>query len=498
MNSGQPEKMRFWKKMIAKIRASLGAIIFFIAGVLLILNSSCVSTGLGTAVSSDEPLIQVSTIEPPAWVGEVSSREKDEFFMTGGPAPTLDEARNMALAEISYMVKTDVYAVTEDYTNVSKHAVDTIMEQQLSIMTRATTDSVLSGVRIADTYQDGESGQWWVRAVISEANLEQSKQDTLAQLEQLQELFGQYREYFADTVLNLMSGVQPYVHHMRLAVSALKSLYGLPSYDALIVSKGLPRSVHVLSFLTDVLNGAGTVLVPKIEELPLSIEKGEVVNLLLTTAWDFESDIGTVPWQLSEVRTGKVISRFSTIGTQGYPITLETKGLAYGSHRFRIEVDKHELALDLAHLKIEVSMPQITFGFTVEPPPVGLIVETNVAPAIDEDITTTLRSLFGRNLTYAVVDGNQPHQIRVVIQDNQGTPGSHGIEFCHMGLRIDILSDGAVVHSETVPKVKEAALGYDLAVRKAFATLEKQLGSDHVIFDRVNEALKDIIELENQ
>lgn len=272
---------------------------FLMVSLLLLLVVSCATMGEdGTHFAKVSSNVGKQELEIPAWTADILTQDGETLFIIGGPAASLEEARNMAYSEISYMIKTDVYAVTEDYVNVSSNALDSYMEQQVTMTTRASTDSVLSGVRVVDTFEDVGAGQWWVRVAITESDMEQSKKDTIEQLARLQELFGQYRVYFTDTVKTLLTGAQPYVHQVRLAVSAMEELHKLPSYDALIVSDGLPRATHVNSFLTDLLQGAATTLSPKVV-FPRTVERGTIVDLQFSTDWDFTTD-----WAKTSVKTG--------------------------------------------------------------------------------------------------------------------------------------------------------------------------------------------------
>lgn len=469
---------------------------FLSIGVFGFLLLSCSTVGQQRSGSDIASKRAVPSIEAPPWVEDIFTQEGPELYVTGGPSPSYEEARNMAYSEISYMIKTDVYAVTEDYINVSSDAVNSFMEEQVIMSTRASTNSVLSGVKVSDTYQDIESGQWWVRASISEVDLEQSKADTILQITQLQELFGEYRVYFADTIGTLLTGVDPYTTQIRLAISALEELYKLPSYDALIVSEGLPRSMHVYSFLTDFLQGAATTLSPKLATYPRSVKRGDSLPLEFSVGWDFETNIGIIPWKFIEKPSGKVVSRFITNSFAPVGLPLETATLGYGPHQYSIMIDESALGIDFSGIKTRVPLARLDVAFTVETPPVGLVVDTRFDSGLADDITSTLRGLLSSRLSYPIVEGERPVQIRVVIQDNQGTQGAHGIEFCHMGLKIEILSEGSVVYSDSVQKVKEAGLGYDLAARKAFSSLEKDLASTDAVFTNLDKMLTHIIEVE--
>lgn len=439
----------------------------------------------------------VALIVRPPWIASVYQQKGENFLVTGGPAPSLEDARTMAYSEISYMIKTDVYAVTEDYVNVSSNTVDELVSQQFSISTRTSTNSVLQGIRFTDSFQDVD-GTWYVRASISNADLEQSRNETIKQMEELQQLFGNYRTFYTDTVRTLLLGSASYTDQFRLAVSALEQLYTLPSYGSLLVSEGLPRSIHVLSFLTDFLKGASTSLSLNVAQNPGRLKKGDPLTLLFNTSWQHATAIGVVPWKLTDTKTGKNLMNFRTSGTDSVEIPIDTRVLEYGTHRYRLEVDTSPLGLDFSNTRIPMQFPSIDIEFTIGLPSIGLIVETRLEPPLSEDISVGLRSLMGTKLGYPIIDGLQPVQLRIVVQDNKGTAGAYGIEFCHMGMRIEVLVEGSVVHSETLPAIKEAGLGYELAARKAYRTLEENLLSDVSLFANIDAALIAAIEVENE
>lgn len=474
-----------------------GILGYLLAGILLVVLSSCATKGMLPEAST--PPVQTSVLAAPlpAWAERVYQQEDQRLLVTGGPAPSLDEARKLAYTEISYMVKTEIYSVTKDYVNVSNDAVDEYVSEQFSIATQSSTNSILNGITIEDTFHDSANGLWYVLAAISDENLERSRQETIKQMEELQAIFGTFRTYFADTILTLLTGAIPYTDQYRLATSALETLYSIPSYDSLIVSENLPRSVHVYSFLTDFLKGSSSSLSLQVSGGKERYKRGDMISVEFKANWAYPTELGLIPWVLKETKSGDVLIKFTTNGSKAVLLSFETRELSYGKHAYEIVLDRDELGIDFSRIPIAVSLPSTSMQFELALPPVGLVVQSRLEPPLDDDIAVGLWNVVGTKIDYPMVAGEQKAYIRIAVQDNQGTPGAYGIEFCHMGLRIEVLVNGAIIHSETIAPVKEAGIGYPLAARKAFRSLEQSLNNNTLLFARMNAALTQSIEAGN-
>ena len=192
-----------------------------------------------------------------------------------------------------------------------------------------------------------------------------------------------------------------------------------------------------------------------------------------------------------------MLRRFTTKGLEAVVLSFETRELSYGKHAYEIVLDRDELGIDFSRIPIAVSLPFTSMQFELALPPVGLVVQSRLEPPLDDDIAVGLWNVVGTKMDYPMVAGEQKAYIRIAVQDNQGTPGAYGIEFCHMGLRIEVLVNGAIIHSETIAPVKEAGIGYLLAARKAFRSLEQRLNNNALLFARMNAALTQSIEAGN-
>jgi hypothetical protein len=124
----------------------------------------------------------------PAWVRGPDPAYPDNVYVTGvGVGDDLDGARSSARAEVSKVFQARVQQVSSDQTSESSArsggSAAVQSSQEASVSTRVSTDSLLEGVQIVDTWLDKKTRKHYALAVLNKVKVRASLSSQIAEQE---------------------------------------------------------------------------------------------------------------------------------------------------------------------------------------------------------------------------------------------------------------------------------------------------------------------------
>lgn len=147
--------------------------------VLLDLNAILIALSL--AACSHAP-------ERPDWLsGDTARYDNSRYLLGRGEAPTLEQAKDRARSDIAKIFEVAVNESSEDVRTVESRsqggasASDSAARVSRTLQTH--TDQVLEGVRIAETWHDAGSGDYYALAVLSRSQTAASLRQEISQLD---------------------------------------------------------------------------------------------------------------------------------------------------------------------------------------------------------------------------------------------------------------------------------------------------------------------------
>ncbi|MCB4790366.1 MAG: LPP20 family lipoprotein [Elusimicrobia bacterium] len=125
----------------------------------------------------------------PDWILGKSKDYPESKFLTGvGVGSNLDLARSSARAEIAKIFHVAISQVSsqvqKEETKIKGNNPDSVSSQKTEIQTNSSTNDVLEGVSIADTWFDKKNKQYYALAVLEKMKLSAILSSQIAELEQ--------------------------------------------------------------------------------------------------------------------------------------------------------------------------------------------------------------------------------------------------------------------------------------------------------------------------
>jgi hypothetical protein len=127
---------------------------------------------------------------PPDWISGKSKQYLDNEFLLGiGIGKTLDAARSNARAEISKIFKVAVSQISNEVqkeeTSIKNGASKTTNSQKADIATTSSTNEMLEGVSVPETYFDTKTKDYYALAILDKKKLSAVLSGQIADLEAL-------------------------------------------------------------------------------------------------------------------------------------------------------------------------------------------------------------------------------------------------------------------------------------------------------------------------
>ena len=190
----------------------------------------------------------------PDWVRYTPEDSQGIRYFVGGPSNSLEDARFIALQEISGILHTQITSVSKKYVEVTYDELSRKVNDDFSQWIENESTSVLSGVRVDERWFDGDKEKWWILASVSEEDLSASFVKTADRIAE----FNKEKKQQENIIISML---EPYVkkQHSSLAEN-LTILFEVYSYiddlvfgSELIMIDGI-NTIHVKSFLENEIN----------------------------------------------------------------------------------------------------------------------------------------------------------------------------------------------------------------------------------------------------
>lgn len=134
--------------------------------------------------------------KPPDWVNGVSSRYPASQYLIGrGAAADLDDAKDRARADLAKIFEVGISAKSSDLqtfervTTGAKNEGTSKGQLQISRNIQTRTNRVISGIEIADLWQDPQTGTHYALAVLRRLQAAQSLRDDIDRLDEATRLY---------------------------------------------------------------------------------------------------------------------------------------------------------------------------------------------------------------------------------------------------------------------------------------------------------------------
>ncbi|MDX9984560.1 hypothetical protein, partial [Sphaerochaeta sp.] len=177
--------------------------------------------------------ISPSEIQP-EWISSISTKIADGYSITGGPATTIEEAKALAYAEMSALLKVYVQDSTAVKTNITTMMDNPILLESLYTASSIKTIASLQDVYFPDVYHDKTNNLYYVRAVFTNEALENSIRETEEEFLSRQERYRDFVPTLQRYIENLNNPATQIQDKLAIVARALQFLEPLDFEQSLL------------------------------------------------------------------------------------------------------------------------------------------------------------------------------------------------------------------------------------------------------------------------
>ncbi len=426
---------------------------------------------------------QLMSPDPPIWV-----RTNTSDTIVGGPAETLEGAKELVLKEVAALVDTRIQSVSSSYYAITQEQMKQAFYEEFQSSIANQNTAVVSGIHFTDRWLDAETQKWWVRASISEIDLDKAINDTakylIEQKQKTKEIANQLvnilHPFIFDDVRTVKEGLSILSQAFRFFESSgVWSMIGYVDNNAIDLREYLINETN--SLLMEI---HGVLQDPYVYDLDGRPFEPKIV---IETISD-RIRPGILPWVFSvDDQTVAVENDIDGDCIFSNPLT----GLSTGHKEGKLLLDIDRLGLSRYFEKYQIQTPYFITPFEVREQTIQIEILTN--DDFETIITDEVFNICQDNIQYPISSHGSRDLPKVVfeLRFEDGLPNEFNLYFTYVTPYISMVyPDGTQAFMKKMSTSEGAGLTLESSHKQAFHNAIIAMNNNSGIFRDINKNIK--------
>ncbi|NCB25544.1 MAG: hypothetical protein EOM62_08745 [Bacteroidia bacterium] len=436
--------------------------------------------------------ISPSEIQP-EWISSISTKIADGYSITGGPATTIEEAKALAYAEMSALLKVYVQDSTAVKTNITTMMDNPILLESLYTASSIKTIASLQDVYFPDVYHDKTNNLYYVRAVFTNEALENSIRETEEEFLSRQERYRDFVPTLQRYIENLNNPATQIQDKLAIVARALQFLEPLDFEQSLLITTETTGTIPVYSYLVDVLRE----IISSITFKAQIRDTGQ--HVLATLPWEIsvlftqETNLN-LPWILDQTKPSGNSLSFTTFNTQPKIVDFPLKRTDTSDYHFLIKLDMIALGFSEQTIVNLGNIPISVVILSIPPPSITLEVQLHETIVSDYSMVNDfLIAMLSEGLVTPLTTIPSDIVLRFDLQPSFERHPDFGITFCSLRPSLNLVNRGTLMFSHAYASIKEGGSSDTQALERALKTLEKNFHDNLQIRNMLDSAMQALL-----
>lgn len=298
--------------------------------------------------------VGASTSGQPDWVAGDSLQYPKSQYLTGrGSASSVDEAKRRAQADLSEIFQVNISATNDSTLNVKSNGRDEQISSDVTRRISTTTEQIISGIEIAETWQHPATRDYYVLAVLKKQTaatrlrqqIDELEQGVSANLKQARESGDIIERITAmNRALDTQNAIEGLQKSLRVvSASGMGADVQYNSGNLKVEMDKLLKQVRIVAQAEPgSVDGLAEVVAGALSKAGFKVENGGNATFIMKASLQ-TSDLGLIDrmyWQRGTLEVTLIEAATGNIrGTQQWPIKTSARDRATAAKRVLSETD---------------------------------------------------------------------------------------------------------------------------------------------------------------
>lgn len=378
----------------------------------------------------------------PHWVYQTPEDNPNVYYIVGGPARTLPDARSMVFQELAERLHQNITTQTHLRSLISAADFNTFVNENLQTWVEIGSDAVIAGVEVKQRWQDPLSKDWWILATISDQLLIESYQKTIEVRMEKESAKESHLATLKDMILPYYSrpeGDQGFqvIDDIRLLASA----YGYLNENVISSPKSVEIDGRIIELdayiqmqLMKLLDGIKITVSNYQPTIPINSDLGVSISVSHGT----DRNIGVTPLAIL-VDNQYVDASYRIQGNLGHVVLNRKYFNQDGTHRIRIQFDGRGVGAEKYSMWNRLPLPQVEFSIEAVVPKLQWQFNSESsynytqADYLSAKTMAVISTQLGEDFS---TEESALGQMKIILRSHEGTQNPYGILFLHGLLEI--------------------------------------------------------------